>query len=133
MFLIVFLGVFLMESLNAQVPGHLQELLQVCLQHLSLPQVAEGHESLQLAQLHTPQVQQGAGVAVLDKHRLQHRAAGAQHHLVGPNCLAITTGQGHICEVGVFMQGSERRGSVVAELFPFQQKCVRRHAYNLTV
>ena len=46
------MGVFLTKPPDAQVPGHLQDLLQIGVQHLHLAQVAEDHECLQLGQLH---------------------------------------------------------------------------------
>ena len=66
--MILYRGVFLTEAPDGQVPGHLQELLQLLLQHLGLALVAEGQQCLQLAKLHPPQVEQRVGVTVFDQH-----------------------------------------------------------------
>ena len=116
----------LSQTLHSEILSHGEEGVEFVLGHVHLPVIHEVEHSLEVGVTDPLHVEERMLVRVPPENVLEERTAGGEDDFVSVD-LFIIAGQGHIKEIFVFSQLSERSADVRLKIIPFETKLVGAH------
>ena len=120
----------LSESFHLELLSDGEEGVELVLGDGDLPEVHEAQDGLEVAELHTLQVEEGVLVGVPAKDVPEEGGTGGENDFVCLH-LGIITGKSDIKEVFLLAEFSESDADVGLEVVPPQAKLLRSHLGKL--